>query len=302
MQVYRDPFLDEDINSVRYAVYNGSVWLNSDVSTDTGLWGFNTSLDFDANGLPAVTYHRFFSNAVILARYNGSSWSSTQVARSGKYSSVLFDKFGTPCVATYGGNESNQGLYYTTVYEGEVSTIALDTTGDVGDYNSFSFDSMGFKNISYYDQTNGDLKFCKDVVSGRVISRIDENGVVGAYTSMAHGPDLQPAITYRDSTNGSVKIARRRNDGSWDLATVDSDVVGGMTSLSFGPNGQPAVAYTDSGEIKFATLHNGQWQISTVDSGDEPSLIFGPSGLPAIAYTTSGVLKFAYKGIFVKKQ
>ena len=86
----------------------------------------------------------------------------------------------------------------------------VDSAGNVGYTTSLAFGSGPA--ISYFDQTNGDLKFAYDkdndgdfTDAGEIIT-VDSTGDVGKLNSLAFGSG--PAISYYDETNGDLKFAR----------------------------------------------------------------------------------------------
>jgi hypothetical protein len=85
----------------------------------------------------------------------------------------------------------------------------VDSTDNVGKFTSLAFGPDGQPAISYYDDTNGDLKFARYNGSSWSTATVDAAGDVGSFTSLAFGPDGQPAISYYDETNGDLKFARK---------------------------------------------------------------------------------------------
>ena len=92
----------------------------------------------------------------------------------------------------------------------------LDSIGTVGKYTSIACSADGVTiYISYYDETNGDLKLAKSTNSGStfVISTVDSTGNVGQYASIAvDGSNVY--ISYYDVTNGDLKIAKSLDGGA----------------------------------------------------------------------------------------
>jgi hypothetical protein len=156
--------------------------------------------------------------------------------------------------------------------------------------------------ISYYDTTNGDLKFaCElDIKQGWTTETVDSTGDVGLYTSLAFDSLGNPHISYYDNTKHALKYAS--SDGTkWKIEVVDAgqgqDEVGLYTNLAIDSNNQAYISYYDSAKtsMKLARQVNGKWDIGVIATFTsavgrkipyelDSSLLIDPQGAPMVAY------------------
>jgi preprotein translocase subunit Sec61beta len=90
----------------------------------------------------------------------------------------------------------------------------VDRAGNVGQYSSVTMGADGLGLISYYDETNGDLKVAHcsaSACTSATLTTVDRAGNVGQYSSVTKGTDGLGLISYYDETNGDLKVAHCSN-------------------------------------------------------------------------------------------
>jgi hypothetical protein len=182
-----------------------------------------------------------------------------------------------------------------TVYVKESSNLAWATftvtrPRDVGLYTSMALDSEGHPHISYYDATNGDLKYAEWTGSVWSIKKVASIGYADdVYSSIAIDSG-GPSISYYDATNGDLKYAHWTGL-AWDLQTVDSaGDVGMYSSIAIDSVGRPSISYYDATNrnLKYAHRTDSGWSVETVDStinvGRYTSIAINSMDQPCISY------------------
>src|SRR3989304_3484256 len=92
--------------------------------------------------------------------------------------------------------------------------------------------SVGKAHISYYNNTNDDLRYATNASGTWVTTTVDSSGDVGWHTSIALDTAGKAHISYLDYTNGDLKYATNAS-GTWITTTVDSrGDVGWDTSIA----------------------------------------------------------------------
>jgi hypothetical protein len=224
-------------------------------AVDSGSFFDGSSLAYDSQTNPAVSYADLSAHTVKYAGWNGSSWVIHQVDSNAYYThtSLTFAPNGTPAIAYY--DDAAGDLRYAG-WNGNWVRYNVDTNGHVGATPSLAFDGTD-PVISYIDVSNGDLKFARWTGSVWATETVDATGNVGVWSSLKIAPDGHPAIAYQETILGNVRYAKW-NGGGWDIQTVALSSSGDAngTSLAFTSSGQPGICFSTGDGVKYVLLQS----------------------------------------------
>jgi hypothetical protein len=218
----RISYYDETNDNLKYASWNGSSWSTQTVDSP-GSVGLNTSLALQpGTSNPRISYYDKTNKRLRFASWNGTAWVYKTVDSTGDvglYSSLALDSGGNPRISYY--DNTNKRLKYAWSIDGGVTwppaqIKIVDNAGDVGMHNSLALESGGNPRISYYDNTNKDLKYAWSNDGGATwppaqIELVDSANQVGSYSSLKLDPAIpyKPRIGYYDSSAQDLKYAAK---------------------------------------------------------------------------------------------
>jgi hypothetical protein len=148
------------------------------------------------------------------------------------------------------------------------SIYQIDTAINQGQYSSIAVDSAGKVHISYYDDTNDDLKYVTNSTGSWIFLKIDSAGDVGSYSSIAADSHDRVHISYYDAyPNYNLKYATNEF-GFWVVRNLDtSGDVGKYSSVAVDSADRVHISYYDATnlDLKYATNTSGSWVITALD-------------------------------------
>ncbi len=155
------------LSELRYASKNGASWTFETVAIGSN---YNGSLAIDAEGNPHISYHDALTEEIKYASRNGGVWSLEAVdaiqAPFVIFTSLALDSQGDPSISYFDTKvfSSDSDLKYASRSSGGWRLETVDAVGDAGYFNSLALDTQGNPHISYYDQTNFDLKYASAAI------------------------------------------------------------------------------------------------------------------------------------------
>jgi pimeloyl-ACP methyl ester carboxylesterase len=171
----------------------------------------------------------------------------------------------------------------------------VDEESDVGKYSSIAFGTNGQPVISYYDQTNGNLKYAERYGENWTTETLVDFGNVGQYTSLAIDDLGRKSISYYDYTHGALGYVGWV-ELPWEITTefventTGPEDVGQYSSLSFDQTNNAVASYYDveNGNLKAATRYGSTWTTETLvdfgSVGQYTSLAIDDLGRKSISY------------------
>jgi PKD repeat protein len=273
----------------KYAYLDDSGWHTQTLAFK----GSYPSLTLYDNAHPHFSYSH---SGLQYAYLDGSGWHSQTVASGddARYTSLDFDGDGRAHISYCDSSARDLKVAYRDGTDWHLQIVDSESDGGnrVGEYTALALDQDGYAHISYYDETDEDLRYAYQDSSGWHSHTVDRGGDVGQYTSLALDGDGYPHISYFDDTLNDLKYAYQDASG-WHTQIADSDgSVGQYTSLALDTTAPytPHISYYDATNQhpKYAYLGAAGWHSRTVGTGHpagtDISLVLGSDGYPHISY------------------
>jgi hypothetical protein len=238
-----------------YGKRNGGIWEFEyiDRTFDVGQY---VSMALGTDNRPHISYYDATNKDLRYAYMNlaGTDWVTETldwVGDVGQFTSITMSPDNRVYISYYDAEHEDLRIAYQVPPFSFWQFETVDDGGvledNVGWFSSIALDNAGNPHISYYDETNGDLKYAYKSGASWIKETLQSTGDVGLYTSLKiYTPTNTRHLCYLDLTNGALRYAQY-SGGVWEYQLVDGDGdVGYSCSLDLTAAGQPAISYYDN--------------------------------------------------------
>jgi putative cofactor-binding repeat protein len=292
-------YVDDENANLKYASWTGSAWSIQTVDSQGNVGGY-TSLKLDSFDKPHISYQANYD--LKYASWTGFQWEIQTIDSDGYvgfFCSLSLDFNETPRISycdTTNINSSNVVLKFAAWTSSGWNIQIVDSTGDVGRFDSLALDSSGNAHISYHDGMNGYLKYASQTGSTWNIQVVDvegETGNVGLSTSLALDSKDLPHISYIDQRDSYLKYAWYNGSG-WSVQVVNYDDESCVNpSLALNAEGYPRISYYSPmfGDLKYAAVNATSFPTPLTPPTSTPPPVPGPqvSGIQVVESAAADV-------------
>lgn len=257
-------YFDWSNSSLKYAYQDAGGWHITTIASG-GSIGDHSSIDVDSQNRPHIAYTDG-PYQVLYCFFSETGWQYELIEQN-------LDGWGGECAMALDSNDNANVCYFhgfspdfgTLKYAYRAQTgweiTSIDTNlGDVGGHLSIAVDFFLNPHISYFDFTNGQLKYA--VWAGywqiEIVDTISD--WTGEYTSIAIDEFDRPHISYHENFEGDLRYAWKDLSG-WHLEPIDTENNAGVsTSIAIRNNSVDVSYYSvaeSTGVLKYAHRSTG---------------------------------------------
>ncbi len=261
----------------------------------------------------ALFISAFAAHGVFIPKVQAQTWSwhTETIDSAGKFPSLVIDKEGNIHVSYI---RAGKGIMYAfrSVSAPRWFPLVIDGHGGPdGETTGIALDPQGNPHICF---TPGPIKYSSFDGHEWKTEFIGTNTIYLEYTcSVAVSQDGTPHVIWYQTHNPDATYYNHlryavKQKGIWLMRTVDLEFeTGKWNSIVVDAAGNPHISYSSlaGGELRYATLDSGKWNINIIDSrnmsdgafnrGLGSSIILDRDGHPEISYYNDAILKFARK-------
>jgi len=190
--------VDSTTGYLKYAHLVSGEWAIDTVEliwfSDLGWWP-DIVINEDEGNVPYISYYDAGNGYFKYARWNMSAWAIDIIDNTPGVGLYGAQVLGSTYASYYDSSNADLKYAYSDNYMGW-HTESVDTTGAVGSHTSIALSRKGeinFPHISYYDATNGNLKYATKIIKDVLPTEMWLDTLVG--------PNIHPDSSYTPKAN-----------------------------------------------------------------------------------------------------
>jgi len=242
---------------------------------------------------PSVTI--YLSGGLLMSEFPETigNWKTSNISKGGDYSSIAIDPFGYPHLSYLDDSNPVDYVLGHAFFDGRTWHKETVDTGDVGWDNSMAIDYQGGIHIAYRSGTPSSLKYAYFDGRDWHIHTLEKGG---HSTSIALGDEGHPHITHVNNAN---ELRYARYDGAqWISETLASNVgIWDKSSIALTPSQKVHIVFVSyPNQILWVNNASGEWEISHIADGIQPSLALDSSANPHVVFHGAGGIVYSKYG------